>query len=205
MHFKKNKFLIVLIAPSGGGKSTICKKILEQRNDVKYSISYTTRSPRGNEINGKDYFFVDENIFEEMVNNGDFLEYAKVHNHWYGTSLKLIENIINNGDNVILDIDIQGAEKIKKKNIDMVSIFLIPPNNDVLTKRLTSRKTETDDQIRVRLNTAKTEISKCLNFDYLVINGDLDKATFEVNQIINSEQFKSTRYIDVLKDYYLEH
>jgi guanylate kinase len=202
MNYKKSKFLVVLIAPSGGGKSTICKKILEQRNDVEYSISYTTRKPRGNEENGKDYFFVDEETFIKKINNGDFIEFAKVHNHWYGTSSEVIEEIIKNGKLAILDIDIQGAVKVKDKNIDMVSIFLIPPSNNILTERLKSRKTETDKQIALRLENAKNEINKCKDFDYLVINEELDKAINEVNQIIDSEQNKSFRYIDVLKIYY---
>ncbi len=204
MDFKKKKFLIVLIAPSGGGKSTICKKILAQRDDVEYSISFTTRSPRGKEKNGVDYFFIDEKIFKDKIKNNEFIEYAKVHNHWYGTSSKIIKDIINKDKYAILDIDIQGAEKVKLQNIDMISIFLIPPSNKVLTERLKSRKTETDEQIAIRLNDAKIEISKCNDFDYLVVNEDLDKAVYDVNQIINSEQFKSFRYVNALKDYYCE-
>ncbi len=204
MEFKKNKFLIILIAPSGGGKSTICKKILSQRDDVEYSISFTTRQPRGNEKDGVDYYFIDDQTFEKKIKNGDFIEYAKVHNHWYGTSAEVIQNIIKKGKHAILDIDIQGAIKVKKKNIDMVSIFLIPPSNKVLTKRLKSRKTETEAQIAIRLDNAKKEIDRCLDFDYLVINEDLDEAVQDVNQIINSEQFRSSRYVDVLKSYYEE-
>lgn len=202
MKFTKRKFLIVLSAPSGGGKSTIADQILEESDDIVYSISFTTRNPRGDEQNGVDYFFVDEDEFKKRIGEGEFLEYAHVHSKWYGTSQKFIQKQLDNQKHVIMDIDVQGAEKIKKSNVDMISIFILPPNPQILESRLRNRGTDSDEEIQKRLNNAKAEINEIHNYDYLVINDSLEDAVNEVKAIIKAEENKTERYTHIHDNFF---
>jgi len=189
----KNKFLIILISPSGGGKTAIFKKILAEDEEIKYSISFTTRKTRKNEINGVDYNFISEEKFIEMRNSGDFLESAKVHGYWYGTSKSYINSALKN-NHIIMDIDVQGAKQIMKSDIDYITIFILPPSRDVWMKRLKSRGTESNDVIKVRLESAEKEMQEIKDFQYLVINDELDKAVKDVKLIIKAEENKIKRY-----------
>lgn len=202
MNFEKNNFLIVVSAPSGGGKSTINRAILERNDNIVYSISYTTRKPRGNEQNGKDYFFVDEKKFKEMIEDNEFIEYAHVHDNWYGTSLRFIKSQLNKCKHVIMDIDVQGAEKIAKSSIDKILIFLLPPTDKILEQRLRKRGTDSSQEIAKRLRNAPQEIDKVEDYDYLVINDDLQKAIEDVEAIIRAEENSAKRYHKIKQAFY---
>jgi len=200
--YDKRCFLIVLSAPSGGGKSTICKEVLDRLENVEYSISYTTRSKRGGETDGKDYFFVSEERFQELLNEGDFLEYAKVHNNWYATSKSQVLERIERQRHTIMDIDVQGAQSIIEGGIDAVTIFLIPPNLKTLEERLRRRSTDTEETIKLRLNNARREVEKMNDYQYLVINDDLETAVNDVVNIIKAEENRVTRYLAPEKIFY---
>ncbi len=192
--FTKDNFLIVLAAPSGGGKSTICRAILERTDNILYSVSYTTRKPRFNEINGQDYNFVSEEVFQKHIANNDFIEYAKVHNNWYGTSKSYILDCFDKKKHVIMDIDVQGTQSILNSKIDVVTIFLLPPDTKTLEKRLRDRNTDSDEVIRLRLSNAGEEVKMIDSYQYLVINDDLETAINDVLNIINAEENRAHRY-----------
>lgn len=200
--FKKKNFLIVISAPSGGGKSTICRAILERMPSVDYSISYTTRKPRSNEVDGKDYFFVSAEQFKELIGENDFLEYAMVHNNWYGTSRSFILDKFAAKRHVIMDIDPQGAKSILENGVDVVTIFLLPPDMKTLEERLRKRKTDSEEVIALRLKNARYELATLNEYRYLVINDDLEIAVKEVQTIIEAEENRVKRYCSPEKVFY---
>lgn len=181
---KKKGHLIILSAPSGAGKSTICKELLAKIPKLKYSVSYTTRKPRKNEREGHDYFFVDEKIFLAMKKIGEFAETAEVHGAWYATSKKVINEILDAGNDVLLEIDVQGAMNLKKLYPDSVTIFISPPNVKELEARLRGRKSETEESIKKRLENAKEELKSKDRYEYVIINRDLVEAIGKVTEII---------------------
>jgi len=192
---KSSSFLIILSAPSGGGKSTILQEILRVSENIDYSVSYTTRAPRGAEQNGIHYHFVDEKEFECRVASGDFLEYAKVFGKcWYGTSISYIKSRLAKSRHVIMDIDVQGASQIAATDIPYVKIFIIPPSMEVLKDRLIKRATDNEEEIARRLKTAEQELKYIPDYEYLVINDDLDTAVADVMAIIRAEENRSYRY-----------
>lgn len=192
---KSSSFLIILSAPSGGGKSTILQEILRVSENIDYSVSYTTRAPRGTEQNGIHYHFVDEGEFECRVASGDFLEYAKVFGKcWYGTSISYIKSRLAKSRHVIMDIDVQGASQIAATDIPYVKIFIIPPSMEVLKDRLIKRATDNEEEISRRLKTAEQELKYIPDYEYLVINDDLDTAVADVMAIIRAEENRSYRY-----------
>ncbi len=196
----KRKFLVILISPSGGGKTAIFTKILAENSEIKYSISFTTRKARNNEIDGVHYNFISEEKFLEMKESGDFLESALVHGYWYGTSKSYINNMLKK-NHIIMDIDVQGAKQIMNSDIDHITIFILPPSREVWLDRLKGRGTDSDDVIQVRLESAEKEIQEIRDFQYLVINDDLDKAVNDIELIIRAEENKIKRYINI-EDYY---
>ncbi len=200
--YKKRNFLIILISPSGGGKSAILRQILNIRDDIGYSISYTTREPREGEINGIDYNFISNEEFKKLKESGNLLESAVVHDYWYGTSKTFIESELEKGKHIIMDIDVQGAKQVIEKKIDVVTIFIIPPSLEILIERLRKRRTDTEEEINTRLNSAKKEMEDIHNFQYLVINDDLHKAIQEVNEIINTEEKKIHRFVNIKGNFY---
>lgn len=200
--FQSNNFLIILISPSAGGKSVIAKQVLKKSENIEYSISITTRKPRGNEINGKAYFFISEEEFQKRISSGNFLEYALVHGKLYGTSKSVIKKILSSQKHAILDIDVQGAKHVIKSNIDAVTIFILPPSAEILKERLMKRGTDSKEKIEERLQDGIKEIDEVDNFDYLVINNDLNDAVDEVINIIKIEEKKICRYKNIKQTFY---
>ncbi|MFL2650427.1 MAG: guanylate kinase [Alphaproteobacteria bacterium] len=194
---KKNKrkgLMLVLSSPSGAGKTSICRKLLEIENDLVMSISYTTRKKRKSETNGIDYFFVSDNEFEKLKNNDFFIEYANVFDNWYGTPKKIVIDHMQNGVDVVFDIDWQGAQKLYNfSSTDMVSIFILPPTNHELSNRLKNRDEDSDDTVSLRMSKAKSEISHWIEYDYVLINENLDECVKEVLTILYAERKKKSR------------
>jgi guanylate kinase len=176
--------LIVVSGPSGSGKST-ATKLVRDMLQIPLSISATTRSPRAGEIDGKDYFFLEKEDFEKRIVNEEFYEHALVHGNYYGTLREEVESRINSGQNVILEIDVQGGIIVKEKNSEAILVFFKAPNMEVLAKRLEDRKTDTKDVIELRLANAKKELEYEKEYDYTVVNDNLEKACQELINIIN--------------------
>ncbi len=188
----KKGAILILSGPSGCGKSTLLKEVYKDIDDYYFSISTTTRAPRVGETNGVDYFFVTKEEFEVDIENGDFLEYAKVHDNYYGTSLKPINSALNEGKLVIFDIDVQGHEIVRSKLDDIVtSVFITTPSLEVLETRLNSRNTDSLDIIEKRIKNAKGEVEYFQNYDYLIINDELEVAAKQLVCIANITRIKS--------------
>ena len=179
--------LIVLAAPSGAGKTTLVHKLLEREARLKFSISYTTRPKREKEVHGEDYFFVSEGKFRAMREHDAFLESAEVFDHWYGTSEAYVQSLIDDGRSVLLEIDWQGAQQVRERRPDAVCVFIMPPSRDELERRLRGRKTDAEEVIVRRLRDALSDMTHWNEFDYVVINDNLDKAADELAAIVSSE------------------
>jgi guanylate kinase len=182
--------LFVVAAPSGAGKSTLVKALLELDSQVQPSVSHTTRAPRGQEKHGREYFFVSETEFDSMVRADAFIEWAHVHNHRYGTSKKAIEERMNQGADVILEIDFQGALQIKEVFANAVTIFILPPSWDELRSRLERRGEDTPEVIEVRLQNAALEMAQVHQFDFVIINESFDRAVFDLKSIAHAQRLK---------------
>lgn len=181
----KKGIFIVISGPSGVGKDTIVNKLISDGYGI-YSISMTTRERRIGEVDGKDYFFLTKEKFEENIKKNNLFEYAIYNGYYYGTPKDFVFNNINNGTNVIAIIDVQGAMKIESKYSDALSIFIMPPSFEELEKRLKNRHTDTEDNIRKRLEIAKKEVSYKDKYDYVVVNDDLDRCINEIKNIIDT-------------------
>ncbi len=191
---KSKNFLIILSAPSGGGKTTILNEVMKVSAGIDYSVSYTTRPPRGIEQDGVHYHFVDEAEFLRRREEGDFLETAQVFGRWYGTSISFIRSRLELKHHVIMDIDVQGAAQISFGSIPYVKIFIIPPSMSVLQERLIKRGTDSFEEIQKRLTIAREELKYIPGYDYLVINDQLDLAVQDVQAIIRAEENRVNRY-----------
>jgi guanylate kinase len=187
--------LLVLSAPSGAGKTTLCKRILADVPGIDVSVSYTTRAPRKGEVNDVDYTFVDMNEFERMVQAGEFIEWASVYGNRYGTARRRVEEILAQGRDVMMDIDSQGAGQIRASGIAATYVFIIPPSLDTLSERLIKRDTDTVEVIRGRLESSKAEIMQYRNYDYIVVNEDIERAVADVASIITADRLR-VQYID---------
>lgn len=194
MPYSKVPFLIILSAPSGGGKSTILHEIMKKSDRIEYSVSFTTRKPRGAEVNGVHYHFVTEEAFQERIDSGDFLENAVFAGHHYGTSISYIQSRLAKGKHVIMDIEVQGAAQISCTDIPYVKVFILPPSLDILKERLINRKTDSMEEIEKRLIIAQYEITQIPCYDYLIINDKLDDAVEDVWSIIKAEENRAARY-----------
>lgn len=191
--------LIIISSPSGGGKGTLIREILHSVSDIGYSVSYTTRAQRFGEENGRDYFFVDRAEFQNLLENGELLEYAEVHGNMYGTSRDQIEKITSGGRDVILEIDVQGAISVMGKAPDAISIFILPPSFEVLKARLTARNTEDAADLALRLRNSYGEVMEYGRFDYVIINQDLPVAARQLLSIILAERQKRNRQNDAVQ------
>ncbi len=176
--------IFAISAPSGTGKTTIVKQILNEIPNLVYSVSATTRSKRNNEKNGEDYFFISEEEFLEKVKNNEFVEWQKVYDYYYGTFRSIIDDNINSGKNIIAEVDVKGALSLKKIYPEAILIFISPPSFEELVERLKRRKTETETDLQKRIERAKMELSQKDRFDYLVINKDLKNAVLETKTLI---------------------
>lgn len=188
MEKKEKGLLIVLSGPSGAGKSTVVKKLMQQRGNIHFSVSYTTRAPRSEDIDGVTYNFVDRAEFERMIANNEFLEYAEYSGNYYGTSLKVIEEKQAAGIDVLLDIEVQGAANVRSKCPDAVLVFTVPPSYQELERRLRGRNTDDEQTICKRLSRALEEVREINMYDYLVINDQVDNAVAELDAIMSAAE-----------------
>jgi guanylate kinase len=182
--------LFVVAAPSGAGKSSLVKALLELDSHVQPSVSHTTRAPRGQEKHGREYFFVSDREFDAMVQADAFVEWANVHNHRYGTSKKAIEDRMAQGADVILEIDFQGAIQIKRVFSNAISIFILPPSWEELRSRLERRGEDAANVIELRLKNAAVEVAQVQQFDFVIINELFDRALFDLKAIVHSQRLK---------------
>jgi len=185
--------LFVVSSPSGGGKGTLIRRVLEVVDNLSYSVSYTTRGPRPNEVNGREYFFVDRKTFDEMVAGGEFLEWACVHGNFYGTSKQQIAEKTASGIDIVLEVDVQGAASVRQLLMDSVSVFILPPSFAVLRHRLCARGTDTPESLEVRLRNAPEELRQYSSFDYVIINDEIDRAVGQLASIIYAERARCVR------------
>lgn len=179
--------LFVFSAPSGSGKTTIVRNTLNHFNNLVFSVSATTRKRRKNEVDGKDYFFISKEEFERKINNNEFVEWEEFYDYYYGTLRSFIEEIVNRGEYVALEVDVKGAVKIKKEYPDSVLIFIKPPSLDELKRRLEQRNTETEEDFKKRIERAEMELSYESKFDYVIVNDDLKHAKEKVLEIVKKE------------------
>ncbi|HCZ07124.1 MAG TPA: guanylate kinase [Thermotogae bacterium] len=190
--------IYVVTGPSGVGKSTIIREVLKKFDNLVFPVSYTTRPKRPGEENGTDYFFVDQKTFIKLRDRGEFLEWAEVHGHYYGTSRSQVEEAIRNGKHVLLDVDVQGAMKIMEIYPDAVFVFIAPPTFSDLKNRLMMRKTESEESLQRRLEDAKWELSQAHKFEYLIVNRELTSSIRGLESIVVAEQLKISRMQEFL-------
>ncbi len=196
--------LLVVSGPSGAGKGTICKALLNKNDQIKLSVSATTRKPRNGEVHGVNYFFIEKEEFTNMISNGEFLEYAQIYDNFYGTPKAAIIECLENGQDVILEIEMQGARQIKEVYPEGVFIFVLPPSLEELKSRIVGRGTETQEEIEKRFSCAFEEINQIVNYDYFIVNEDIEKSVNDVEAIISAEKNKVTRYKNHIIDKFKE-
>jgi guanylate kinase len=187
--------LFIISAPSGAGKTSLVRALLQSNQNLSLSISHTTRAPRSGEINGRDYHFVNLETFRQMLLNGEFVESAEVYGNLYGTSQKWINGAIASGQDILLEIDCQGAMQIRQIFPESISIFILPPSVDALAARLKTRAQDDPDIIQKRLAAAREEVSHIIEFDYAIINDELDEALNDLISVVRAERLKRTRQL----------
>lgn len=192
---RKEGLLFVVSAPSGAGKTSLCRAVTDSLENLTHSISYATRKPRPGELDGRDYYFVSQERFQQMVRAGDFAEWAEVHANLYGTSRRVLDDMIVKSVDVILDIDTQGAKQIKTKYDTAVFIFIMPPSLEILEERLKNRKSDHAEEIAKRMRRARDEIRDYGMYEYIVVNRDFDRALAELRAIVTAERCR-TRLAD---------
>lgn len=195
--------LFVVSGPTAAGKGTICSKLCERRPDIKLSVSCTTRAMRPGEVDGVHYFFISDEKFNEMILAGELLEHAGVHGKQYGTPRGFVVDMLNQGLDVILEIDVQGGKQVKAQNmVDIIPIFVIPPSKEVLVQRLRDRGTETEEQIAVRLKTAQSELIEAEDYRYLIVNDVLEDAIRRLEAVIDASHAERAEHVDLLHELY---
>ena len=197
MPIENDGVMIILSSPSGAGKTTLVS-LLSKLDNFEISVSHTTRKPRAKEIPDKDYYFVEENEFERLIKNQEFLEYAKVFNNFYGTTRTPVINNLNKGKNVLFDIDWQGADQIKNKKLDykLITFFILPPSKEVLFKRLSSRDMRDKLIAEERMKQFDRDVLHWINYDYVVINDELNKCYLKIKNLINAEIINGSKDYD---------
>ena len=190
---KRRGNLFIVSAPSGAGKTSLCQKLTAVVPDIRHSVSYTTRPPRRGEVHDRDYTFVDEAEFLAMTKKDQFAEWARVHGHLYGTSRKRLEELRGSGIDVILDIDTQGAQEIRKHYADGVYIFILPPSMEALRERLEKRMSNSPEEIDLRLERAREEIKDYKAYDYVIVNSDFSEALVELKAIVLAEDKRTDK------------
>jgi guanylate kinase len=191
--------LIIVSGPSGAGKSALVGGVLRSMDRIRFSVSFTTRPPRGAERDGVEYYFVEREAFQSLIGEDAFLEWAEVHDNYYGTSRKFVDETLENGEDVILDIDVQGAQTIRQKRPDTISVFVLPPSFRVLRERLERRSLDEGIVIRQRLKRACSEILRYAEYDYLIVNEDLDGSIRELEAIIRGSRCRKASRIEAAK------
>jgi guanylate kinase len=192
-HAPSRGTLFVVSSPSGGGKGTIIRHVLDVVENLRYSVSYTTRAPRLGEVNGREYFFINRDTFEEMAAAGEFLEWACVHGNLYGTAKNQIIEDTAAGADLILEVDVQGAASVRQLLMDSVSIFILPPSYEVLRQRLIARGTDSPEELELRLRNAPEELKQYSAFYYVIINDEIDRAAGQLASIIYAERARCMR------------
>lgn len=192
--------LIIVSSPSGGGKGTLIRRVLKTVPNVGYSVSFTTRAPRAGEINGRDYFFISEESFREMIERGEFLEWARVHAHLYGTGRAQVKKELEERRDIILEIDVQGAASVRKIVAVAVGVFILPPSFEILRERLVARGSEHDSDLALRLRNARGEVEQYREFDYVIINDDAEMAAAQLASIIYAERARRERQEQVAEE-----
>lgn len=199
-----SRHVFIVVAPSGAGKTSLVSALLKQRPDLSLSISFTTRAPRPGEVSGRDYHFVSQEEFAQRQQDGEFLESAKVHGNWYGTSQKVIAGLLQSGNDVVLEIDWQGAQQVKRAFPGAIGIFILPPSFQVLSQRLRNRGQDSAEVIDKRLNAARGEMAHAHECDYVVINDDFTRALGQLAAIIESAalrfQAQAQQHPDLFQD-----
>jgi len=190
---KKKGLILVISAPSGVGKTTLCKRLLQVSSSFISSVSFTTRRPRRNEIEGVDYYFVSQKEFQKMIEKRRFIEWTEVHGRLYGTSVKLLDQAIKEEKDVLLEVDVTGGAEIKKNYLQAVLIFLLPPSWQELEKRLANRRTEDEEKLARRIKQAKREIKYAPHYDYFIVNDDINRALEDLLAIIQAERCRMDR------------
>ncbi|MEZ4525305.1 MAG: guanylate kinase [Desulfobacterales bacterium] len=185
---RKRGILFIVSAPSGAGKTTMCQAALKHFSEIRYSVSYTTRTPRGSEIHGKDYYFISKEEFARGIASGKWAEWAEVHGNYYGTSAELLDQTLAAGMDMLLDIDVQGTEKILKRYPDAVTIFIMPPCFDELRIRMESRGTDSPEVIARRVENAKGEIARKDSYLHIIVNDNLSEATARMISVIENSR-----------------
>lgn len=186
---------VVLSSPSGAGKTTISRALLESDPEITMSVSCTTRPPRPGEVDGRDYYFVSKDKFKEMINKGEFLEHAEVFGHFYGTPRSFVDGKLSEGKDVVFDIDWQGTRQLAEKmDGDLVSIFILPPSMEELEKRLRQRNQDVEEVVQKRMKKASREISHWNEYDYVIVNENLNQAMADVEKIVQAERLRRFRY-----------
>ncbi len=185
--------LLVVSGPSGAGKGTVCRALMEQNPDICMSVSATTRKPRPGEVDGESYYFLDEDTFRSMIDNHEFIEWACFCQNYYGTPRKKVEELLEAGKDVILEIEVQGAMQVKSKFPEGVYIFVMPPSLEELERRLSGRGTETPEVVKERLKTAVWECSNIEKYNYILINDDVDLAVRRFASVIEAEKMRTER------------
>ncbi len=191
--------LVVVSGFSGAGKGTVLAQVLARRPDLYFSVSFTTRPPRQGEQDGVNYHFVTREEFQTRIGRGEFLEYAEYVGNYYGTSMTVIREKLERGIDVILEIEIQGAAKVREKMPEAVSLFLVPPSFEELSRRLHSRGTDSEETIRQRLETARREVREIVNYDYIVVNDTVDRAVEEILAILTAEGCRKERRLHLIE------
>ncbi|MBN3859834.1 MAG: guanylate kinase [Neisseriaceae bacterium] len=200
MTLRKKGLLFVVSAPSGAGKTSLLKSILDENTDLTVAVSHTSRLPREGETHGSSYYFTSRSEFTDLISKDSFLEYALVHENYYGTSKEEVQKKLAEGKHVILEIDVQGAEQIKRKFPEAVLIFIFPPSLEILKERLENRQTDSPEVIELRIKNAREELERSIDFDYLVINDNFETAKYDLQCIFRAEELAVSRNQDILDD-----